>query len=219
MSACFRRPHGRTVGAALLCGIAATVASAARASEQPEVRIADKQGAMVVRADVPVAVGAATAWAVLTDYNRLAEFVPDMQVSRIVSEPGRPLLLEQRGEAGFLIFRTEMRVILQVEETPPVRIAFRAVAGDFKRMQGEWGLLNEGRSVRLSYRAEIEPDFWVPPLIGRELLRSSVQRQISGVVQEMLRRHAGAGAGIQAPNSGTRAPDRAPEPLPAVTPP
>ena len=144
--------------------------------------------AFTVRAEIPVAVTPATAWRVLTDYNHLAEFVPDMQVSRLVGS--KPLLLEQRGESGFLVFSVEIRVVLQLEEVPLERIGFRAIDGNLKRMQGEWRIVPAGEGIRLHYRADIDPDFWVPPLIGDSILKAHVERQISGVVKEMLRRQA-----------------------------
>jgi ribosome-associated toxin RatA of RatAB toxin-antitoxin module len=182
--------------------LVAALAAPCLASAQIEVRIERKHGVFQVHAESAVAVDAATAWQVLTDYNELARFVPDMRSSRIVSAPGRPLLLEQHGEAGFLIFNLDIQVVLQIDETPPDRLAFRAVSGNMKRMQGEWRIQRDARTIRLAYQAEIEPDFWVPPLIGSGVLKRNVERQVSGVVQEMLKRY-GAGATTAAPPART----------------
>ena len=190
---------GRWLGSGILV---AALAAPCLASAQIEVRIERKHGVFQVHAESAVAVDAATAWQVLTDYNELARFVPDMRSSRIVSAPGRPLLLEQHGEAGFLIFNLDIQVVLQIDETPPDRLAFRAVSGNMKRMQGEWRIQRDARTIRLAYQAEIEPDFWVPPLISSGVLKRNVERQVSGVVQEMLKRH-GAGATTAAPPART----------------
>lgn len=160
------------------------------AHADPEVTVERRHGVFQVRAEAPAAVDAGIAWQVLTDYNRLAEFVPDMRVSRIISAPGQPLLLEQKGEAGFLLFSISIEVVLQVDETPPERLGFRAVSGNMKQMHGEWRISRADQAIRLSYAAEIEPDFWVPPLIGTALMRRDIGKQVAGVVQEMLRRHA-----------------------------
>ncbi|RPI47905.1 MAG: hypothetical protein EHM59_02705 [Betaproteobacteria bacterium] len=167
-------------------------AALALAADELEVRVERKRDVFLVQAAVPVAVDPATAWQVLTDYNRLAEFVPDMRVSRVVSAPGEPILLEQHGESGFLFFRTEIRVVLRIEEDPLRRIVFRSVGGNIERMQGEWRVVRDADAIRLSYRAEIEPEFWVPPLLGDAILKGHVEKQISGVVKEMLRRYAEA---------------------------
>ena len=158
------------------------------ALEEPQVRLERRQERMHVRVSVPLTVDATTAWGVLTDYNRLAEFVPDMQSSRVVSAPGEPTLLEQRGEAGLLFFRVAVNVVLEIRELPFERIAFRALSGNMKWMQGQWTLRREGAKLVLGYEAELEPDFWVPPLLGEMVMRTNVEKQVAGVVKEMERR-------------------------------
>ena len=128
------------------------------------------------------------AWEVLTDYNHLAEFVPDMRVSRIISAPGEPLLLEQKGEAGFLVFHFPIEVLLQVEERPQDWLRFTLVRGNMKGMRGEWRIEKLGEGTRVTYDAELMPNFWVPPLIGPHIVRRNVRNQLEGVVREMLQR-------------------------------
>ncbi len=147
---------------------------------------------------VTLDVDTATAWAVLTDYNRLAEFVPDMQSSRVVSAPGEPMLLEQRGEGGLLFFRVPVTVVLEIHEFPFERIAFRAVSGNMRRMQGQWLLRREGGMLLLGYEAELEPDFWVPAWIGDRVMRANVEKQVTGVVREVQRRRRCERGAIQA---------------------
>jgi hypothetical protein len=154
----------------------------------------------VVRAEADIDADAATAWQVLTDYNRLAEFVPDMRVSRIISAPGQPLLLEQSGEAGFLIFRFSIDVVLEVEETQQSRLGFRARRGNMRHMQGEWRIEHNAQGIRLLYTAEMEPAFWVPPVIGPALLRRDIASHFDAVVREIRRRRSAA-ITTQIPNS------------------
>ncbi|MBI2312380.1 MAG: SRPBCC family protein [Betaproteobacteria bacterium] len=130
------------------------------------------------------------AWDVLTDYNRLAEFVPGLSASRIASAPGEPLLLEQKGEAGFLVFRFPVEVVLRVEERPHDRLRFILVRGNMKAMRGEWRVEKAGAGTRVSYDAELTPGFWVPPLIGPHIIRRNVKNQLEGVAREMLKRAA-----------------------------
>jgi len=163
-----------------------------QARADPEVQIERRNGVFHVRAEMPVGADAATAWQVLTDYNRLAEFVPDMRSSRVVSAPGEPLLLEQKGETSLLIFSFNIEVVLRVEETPPHGISFRAVGGNMKQMRGAWRIDAAGLPVKIGYQVEIEPGFWVPPLIGSALMRRDVRRKIDAVVQEMQKRYAAA---------------------------
>jgi carbon monoxide dehydrogenase subunit G len=135
-----------------------------------------------------VAADADTAWDVLSDYDHLAEFVPGMTSSRLVSAPGEALLLEQKGEARFLFFSQNIEVVLRVSEVAHREIEFDAVGGNMQRMRGAWRLNGPDGSVTVSYDAEIEPAFWMPPLIGAALLRRDLSGKMASVAREMVRR-------------------------------
>ena len=164
------------------------------AQAEPEIHVERRQGVFQVRVETPVAVGVQTAWQVLTDYDRLAQYVPDMRSSRIVSGAGEPLRVRQEGGAEFLFFTVSIEVELRIEETPPERLTFTAVGGNMKQMHGEWRITRTGQGILLGYEAAIEPKLWVPPLLGTSLMRRNVARQVAGVVNEMLRRQAGGAA-------------------------
>jgi ribosome-associated toxin RatA of RatAB toxin-antitoxin module len=157
---------------------------------EPVVKVERQGDIFAVRVETAIAADAAVAWQVLTDYNRLADFVPDMRASRVLSAPGQPLRIEQQGEAGFLLFKFAIDVELAVEETPPQRLAFRAIRGNMKHMRGEWRIESAARGILLVYDAELAPAFWVPPVIGPLVLRRDVASQIAGVVREIERRQA-----------------------------
>src|SRR4051812_31082443 len=113
-------------------------------------------------ADAP----AATCYAVLADFDRLAEFVPRMKSSHITSAPGQPIRLRQVGDAGVGFFHVTVDVTLAVTETPPRRLDFHRIAGNLKEMQGSWTVSGSGTRCEIDYRSDIEPEFWVPPMIG-----------------------------------------------------
>ena len=157
---------------------------------EPLVRVERQGDAFAVRVETAIAADTAVAWQVLTDYNRLAEFVPDMRASRVLSAPGEALRIEQQGEAGFLLFKFAIDVELAIEETPLQRLSFRAIRGNMKRMRGEWRIEPAPQGILLVYDAELAPAFWVQPVIGPLVLRRDVASQIAGVVREIERRQA-----------------------------
>lgn len=125
------------------------------------------------------------AWAVLTDFNHLADFVPDMRSSRIVSAEGEPTRVEQHGVAQALLFKRDVSVTLAVTLLPMKRIEFRSVGGSLRTLDGEWRLLPQADGCRLEYSAVSDPGFWTPPLIGPALVRGQVLEQIEGVLHEI----------------------------------
>ena len=160
------------------------------ASAEPEIRIARDQDAFKIDASLRVDAHHHIAWQVLTDYNNLARFVPGMQTSQVVSEPGEPLLLKQTGQSGFLLFTLPIEVLVRITETPLEAISFEAVGGSFKNKQGEWRIERQDDATLLIYRASISPGFWVPPLIGTAVIGQDVRNKLLGVAREMQRRAA-----------------------------
>ena len=139
-----------------------------------------------LRADVQVA------WAVLTDYARYAQFVPDLVSSRVLAREGNSVLIEQHGTAGFFLFRFPMEVRLAVTEEPFERVVCRLVSGNFKALDGVYELTPTAQVVRFAYHGRLVPEFRLPPLIGLPAVRASVERQFSALVREIERRSAGA---------------------------
>ena len=158
------------------------------AAAEVTVKVERQENAFQVEANLLVAVDKGVAWQVLTDYDNLASFVPGMRSSRIVSAPGEPLLLEQKGESGFLLFRVPIEVVSRVEEAPLNAIRFQSVSGTLKNQKGEWALERHDHATRVSYRANITPGFALPPLIGPAIVSRDVRIMVESVAREMLRR-------------------------------
>jgi carbon monoxide dehydrogenase subunit G len=182
-----RRPFFTLAGAAV-----AWVGLAGAA--EPAVEIERRGDAFAVQAVLFVATDRRAAWQVLTDYDNLARFVPDMRSSRIVSAPGEPLLLEQKGESGFLVFKVPVEVVSRITEVPLESIRFQSVGGNLRNKRGEWALAEHDHATRVSYRAEITTGFALPPLIGPAIIGQNVRTMVDGVAREIERRAQSSGA-------------------------
>jgi polyketide cyclase/dehydrase/lipid transport protein len=148
-------------------------------------------GTITVSAFIDVYVDPRLAWAVLTDYNHLAEFVPDMQSSKVVSKPGEPPRVLQRGEKSWLSLEAPFEVLMQMDETPGSRIGFQQLSGTLQDMYGEWRLLPLRGGVRIAYHARMEPGLLSPRMPGDSLLiESDIGRMLEAIAQEMARRHS-----------------------------
>lgn len=131
---------------------------------------------------------AQTVWQTLTDYNRLAAFVPDMVSSRVVSPPGAPKKVEQIADAGLFAFVMPDHVVLLMEETPINQIRFRSVAGKVAAMSGEWRIQGDKAPVTLIYRAQIIPATPVPPLVTSYFIEDEVKTRFEAIGKEAERR-------------------------------
>ena len=130
----------------------------------------------------------AQTWQVLTDYDNLARFIPNLSVSRVTARSLEGITVEQKGEARLLLFSFPIEVRLVVSESPQTKVSSRAVAGNFREMSGTYVVDAQGGRVRLRYSGRIVPGFFVPPLIGTWLLRNNVETTFNALVDEIVRR-------------------------------
>lgn len=195
MTNAFPRQNGASFSRSLALSLAwISFATLAEVSVQVE----REEDAFNVEANLLVAVDRRVAWQVLTDYSNLASFVPGMRSSRIVSAPGEPLLVEQKGESGFLLFRVPIEVVARVEEVPFGAVRFQSVGGNLTNKRAQWDLRQHDHATRVNYRANITPGFLLPPLIGPAIVGRDVRIMVESVAREMLRRAESTGPAASA---------------------
>ena len=139
---------------------------------------------VVMHAPVPLA----QAWAVLVDFGHMAEFVPNLTQSQIVEGSDSTFKVSQKGVARFGFFSAKFESVREIRLVPQREIRARSIGGNVKHMESVMQLEAEDGGTRLQYHAEVEPDFWFPPLIGPKLVRHQTAEQFSAMIQEMLRR-------------------------------
>ncbi|PSB05239.1 SRPBCC family protein [Merismopedia glauca] len=114
--------------------------------------------------DIPHPVG--QVWQVLSDYEALSEFIPNLAKSKLIERPDGGIRLEQVGSQKVLRLKFSARVVLDLEETFPHTINFQMVEGDFKSFAGSWNLepINNSNSpqTHLCYILEVTPKLTMP---------------------------------------------------------
>jgi ribosome-associated toxin RatA of RatAB toxin-antitoxin module len=113
-------------------------------------------------------------WKVLTDYESLAEFIPNLAKSQRVDHPTGGIRIEQVGTQRLLRFNFSARVVLDMTEKFPHEIAFNMIEGDFKEFAGVWQLepISETLGTKLTYILQVLPKRFMPvSVIERRLQR------------------------------------------------
>ncbi|KAF3646148.1 putative protein phosphatase 2C 15-like [Capsicum annuum] len=134
-----------------------------------------------IKAEIFVNADVDSVWNALTDYERLADFVPNLVSSRRIPcpRPGR-IWLEQRGIQRSLYWHIEARVVLDLQEfinSNNVReLHFSMVDGDFKKFEGKWSVRVGTRSSTaiLSYEVSVIPRFNFPAIFLERIIRSDL---------------------------------------------
>jgi len=162
----------------------------AATGEAIETRIARQGEYITVNASALMQVDARIAWEVLSDYDHLAQFIPDMKSSRVVSRDGDRIWVEQKGEFGFFFYRQPVDVVLEVVEEPRHRIDARRISGNIRDLETHYELKASDAGVKLDYVGRFIPEFSVPPLFGMPMVRRIVERRFRAMVEEIVRRDA-----------------------------
>jgi Polyketide cyclase / dehydrase and lipid transport len=130
----------------------------------------------------------AIARAVLTDYERIPRFMPDVRSSRVLERDADRVIVEQEAVARVLFFSKQVRLLLEVQEGPAT-IRFRDRCGhSFIRYEGQWTLREQDGHALIGYELLAEPDFDVPEFILTRLLRRDAGRMIERLQAEIADR-------------------------------
>ena len=163
----------------------------AGAADDLSVEAARRGDAVEVRARATLDAPYEVVWGTLTDYNRLAEFIPGMLRSRVIEQRGDAAVVEQVGEARFLFFSFPIEVTVVSTSRPPNAIDIRVLKGNLKRLDGGYRVEPaQGGRILLRWNGLIEPDTVMPPLLGEAVMRSNIEDQFTGMVREIERREA-----------------------------
>ena len=129
-------------------------------------------------------------WRILTDYNHLADYLPNMKSTRVLSRNGDNVILEQLGTARFLFFSRKIRLLVQVSERAPDRIDIGLIEGDMKVYRARWELspLAGATGTRVVYTATIVPKFDVPGIVGTTVVKNDIARMMAAALLRLDRR-------------------------------
>jgi len=154
-----------------------------------EMRIERQGNQLRVHAQSDVEVDRATIWSTLSDYDHLAEFIPNMSSSRTISRNGPNVLVEQKGTAGLGPIRHGFTVTLAVTERLDESISLSELGGDFSRFDARYEIvpLTTGRS-RVVYDATIVPLNLALSPVNDVVLRLTIASQFDALIHEMARR-------------------------------
>ncbi len=151
-----------------------------------------KHGETIV-VDVEMAVHASPmeAWNVLTDYDHMAQFVGNVQASKITDRKGNTLVVAQKSGTAFGLLKFSFDNIREVELVPHSEIRSKLISGDMKASAFTTRIVSDGGAVtRVFNHGEFIPTMWVPPVVGTAFLETETRRQFHELRNEIMRRAA-----------------------------
>lgn len=138
--------------------------------------------------NVVLPVQQSVAWAVLTDYEHMATFVPSLASSEVLERSESRVKVRQQGVARYGPFASAFESVRDIQLTPPSGIRSRTIGGNLRRVDSLTRLQPEPAGTRLLYHTEVEPGVWFPPVVGPAVVREQTARQFTAMLGEMRRR-------------------------------
>ena len=134
-------------------------------------------------------------WAVLTDYNNLNRYIPNLSSSRQLWRRGNRVGLEQVGSQQFCGLSFSARVELELEEDPERgELRFAMLSGDFRRFEGHWRVDCDSMSTRLLYSLTVQGKPGMPIGLIEQRLQQDLASNLRGVQHEASQRAGTAAA-------------------------
>ena len=150
-------------------------------------KIAERQRQIVAKIQIPHPVE--RIWKILTDYEALPDFIPNLAKSCLLEHPHGGIRLEQIGSQRLLKFNFCARVVLDLQESFPKEINFSMVEGDFKDFSGSWCLepysQGEESGTTLCYTIRVWPKLTMPITIIERRLSNDLRTNLLAIHQRV----------------------------------
>ena len=160
------------------------------AAESPvrSLDVAFEGDAYVVNAVFFAPVPQAVAWDVLTDFDRLAKWVPNVAESKVLKREETWVTVEQRGVAKYGAASFPYTTERKIELKPPASIKTAQLKGNMRRVESTIMLEPDGKGTRILYHLEIVPSVFAGAVMSKKFVEHEVGEQFTAIVGEMTRR-------------------------------
>ncbi len=151
----------------------------ARAATLDSVVVTYDSGRYALEAEAYMDAPRESIFAVLVDYERIGRLSSAYKEYGFMdpAADGTPIVFT-RLEGCVLIFCRSLRRVERLEGDGPgyIRTVMLPEQSDFSFGIAQWWLEPEAMGTRVTYHLEMEPDFWIPPVIGPWILQRRLKR-------------------------------------------
>ena len=154
------------------------LAGVAGAAEIEALKVAYAKGTFTVDAQMLLQAPVAAVRAALTDYEHLDQLSDAIAESHLLRQDADAATVFTRSRACAGWFCREIRKTERVTQTADTIVAEADPAlSNVEHSVTRWHFIAVGDRTRVVWRVEVDPAFFIPPLIGPPLVKSAMQRE------------------------------------------
>jgi carbon monoxide dehydrogenase subunit G len=154
------------------------------------VHVAKDGNAFVVTAELTVAASVDEVWAVLTDFDHMAQILSNVDASQIANRDGKKFEVIQKSHTSAGALRISHDSVRQVELSPNQEIRSHLLKGDLKSSDFTTRIAEEGGGIKITVHGKFVAGGLSASAITPEAVESQTRRQYKELREEILRRKA-----------------------------
>lgn len=152
-----------------------------RAADLRRLEVSNKGDSYRIQLEMELDIGADYVREVLTDYRHIYRLNPSIVDSRILPSPGNGVArVFTRMEGCVLFYCTEFTRVEDVQENSYGELDVVIVPGmsNFGSGTAAWRITGHGQRSSLAYEAELQPEIFIPPIIGSLIVKNKLREEI-----------------------------------------
>lgn len=153
----------------------------ANASQLVRLDVDKKADIYEIRVEMEVDAPAENVRAILTDYANLDRLNDSITTSKVIGTvPNGAVRVLTRMESCILFFCMNVQKVEDVIEDTQGRILVAMIPGssNFRSGQASWEIQDTASGSLVIHHARMEPDIWVPPMIGTAVLKNTLRQEL-----------------------------------------
>jgi uncharacterized membrane protein len=162
--------------------------AAAYAGDPVQVDVHRENGKILLAASFVVPVSRELAWSVLTDFEHMPQFLPNLKTSHILQRDGNLVRVMQQGVIPLVFLQFSYESTRDIELTPMQGVHSHSVGGNSGAIEAFTRLELRDQMVRIQYSAVWTPASSLVASLGLDTLREQLVMQFQAFQQEMLKR-------------------------------
>jgi carbon monoxide dehydrogenase subunit G len=182
------RHHARRL---FLCAVLVTITtgvSSAGSGTVPRVSVTESNGVYRVTASFMIDESPQAVIDVLTDYERIPTYMPDIEISKVLERTPTTTVVEQQAVSKFMMFSKRVHLLLDVRENGNM-VQFRDRCGkSFVTYEGAWTISEHDSVTVVDYQLNAKPMFEVPAFMLKRLLKRDSDLLIDRIKAEITQR-------------------------------